>query len=1303
MHRSTLPATFLATIVVALAAISAPAQQAGENAVTLSIPLDVQTAEGAQSTCGVLRFFDSVSRPDADTGHIAIEAEDFSDAVWTEASQATAVSERWIQDVLERGKANLVDDASASGGTFVKRADKLVFPFELPKREKYTVWIRLRPAAGWFGMSFDGGKRIARMAGRHKSIDRKALKPDDWYWQPVANLTFGEGMHLLELAMHPVLQVDKIVFAPAEADRNPEGEGPAATPRGRPERGRVTFEPFAPKPGMTMTRLAWSNLADVGRAQAEVSRDGGKTWQTLPESGVLPEGGNTPVQARLTLTLDDEGRAPVVDIPRVVIAAPRSNWPQLAGGGARYTFDAARGVLSGIELIEPSHVTMMPPGTEAPGFRIKLLPEGKPDAEQWLEFADFNLVDRRMQPGQVVFGFRHKALPLEVETRYTVLDSGLLNCDIDVVNDTAIDVNHIEFLHLDKMQIGQTALDDNLIWPVGTGRIVNRRTMGKMKIGWPKAAVGYFDLYDDTAGLYVGMHERELLASTMAVDLTPNKAWVTATLGKNDRVRPHGGRRSYRVTVGAHSGDWHSGADLYKAWFDAHFDAPQWPEWFAESDGWLFGNATFDAGTPAHFENYTFTFRRAMRYGFRHVQFWGSNWHNGGGGQVYYPPPPMGGHEGFAAANKWWKDRGGVVGYYMFPNGVNEWVHWPGHTEYFGVPWSEIPAWGRPPGWDEGESWDWLIRNDWYGPDRKPHQPRKTKWKEWKETDFWKELNAPPARSVWMCPLSEEWLSWYKHWVVHRYAGQFHTLSSYSDTLHLGGAGQVYSPYYGFWGEGTIGQRRNRLCKEIMLEARQYDKRYLPVMEMQCDAYGMYMAYMIGSSAIDSEMLLYTHPEHAAFEGSTGAGAWGRKRLKRYGSFWMYGTRVDHRHYESWASAIVNMRKWITRWVNDGRFMDDLGMTIANPRVRGKLRRVMTDEGTRGFVATFWHRERYDYYPENDSLRGKTYKPTRVTIDLAPMAEVDDTGTRPEDWIPRRAFLIDTIGAPRPIEFTVGKNDKGTPTVAFDLPPRWVNGVVFVNEARGAHSALARIDQVDFKRLDVTLVNLRGEPLEGRIIADAVADSVMKGARAVELVEESKTFRAAPGKVTTVSFPYRDGRPPQTTQLVLVDILADGATRNLRAAAYDFMDDPQCELTASGHHETDIRTGAERNDVASVGRVNMVFEPDTKYRLTFKVRGREDGGEGRLRFNPMYWSPLNSLEGVQLRFARPFEYAKGEWTEVSFTFRTPRPFFEAGLDVQPGEEKLDLDAFQLETLPDDAKVDHEPKYMPVPEAGPRGG
>ncbi|MFW5798651.1 MAG: hypothetical protein ACOCXX_03250, partial [Planctomycetota bacterium] len=794
----------------------------------LVVPLEVDSASGAAVKGGRIELFNSIPRQPDEGKLIVLEAERYDDVTWQAANTKTMVSENWIAEVQARGAKTSFPDPKASEGAYVERASSLSYPFYVTTPGTYTIWMRMwKPSDAFWCFN-----RQVNDTALGRFVLGRRQKTKVWYWEKMEAVELHRGNNIFFVqSLHGGKRLDKLVFS-RDPDFVPRGEGPERTPEGKLDEGTVTFKALHPAGVSAWHRIAAGRQNQAGRVKLHYSFDDGATWMQAGADGrIATPRDEVPktLNVKLEVARDPAGQSPVLGIPEVVFSGPASAYPQLRCETATYTFSARTGALSGMVVHTGDDDTViMAPGCDRGAFRMRVKPNVDPPVEgQWLEFDAFELTGSTPGDTSIGFTYKGKEIPVEVRLTWSLTEAGYLNVDATVTNNHSADVVEIELLRLGRCRIGEASSDDTLIWPVGTGKKYAAPTgAGRLVMTYPKAAVGYFDLYDDEAGLYVASQDPGLISTVMEASPDTSRTWMTFTMTKRDRVKAGGSKKTYRVTVGAHRGDWHAGADWYRAWFDTAFERTSWPDWLKESDGWQFANLTFSV---PHYDTLPENvFREAIRNGFRHVQVWGTNFSTGGGGNFYTPPKFLGGADAFAAANKWWKDHDGIVGYYLFPNGINAWVMWPKHTEYFGVPWSEFPKWQQPPGWDGKDgSWEWATRNAHYTWKRIPPQPDKKGWAKWKKHPRNRHDGFAPHPVIGMCPVAEPWLQWYKTWVVDHYVGKFHTGSSYNDTMHYGAEDPMYNPYLGLHGEGHGGHARQRWARDIRNSARKLNPDYV--------------------------------------------------------------------------------------------------------------------------------------------------------------------------------------------------------------------------------------------------------------------------------------------------------------------------------------------------------------------------------------------------------------------------------------------------------------------------------------------
>lgn len=1242
-----------------------------------SVPLQIESTRSVSAGNGKLTIFKNYPVQQAGDLHVSFEAEDYTDIFWQGVSQETTNSEDLLREMQQRESLKWYDDPSASGGRYIERVSSVTYYFGLEEPGDYTIWYRFyKPReASW---------SFKQHLSRTKPAEIKLAGPvGEWFWQKGETYTLDKRTFRLQLAdFFNGKRLDKIILS-RDPKFVPEDAGLASTsPAGDVREGVVEFVPVEITVGSTDPVLQITRTGEGGTVKTLYSSDAGKTWKELSDDGRfrLPHGETCRVSVLVMLQADKQGKYPEIKVPELIEEVSQEQFAALTGDRAEYLFDRRSGVLDSIRLAGAVPVWIKSPSPGGSLFRMTVKPDNSSSqGAVQLEAADFEWLGCDAQESSVSFKFRNLQYGLNVTVSNSLTAAGFLDMSFLVENSGADDVLEVVYPVINQVRVGASALDDTLLWPFGTGKKYTAPvSQSALTAYYPRAGVGFLSLYDESAGFYMGNHDPELYSTVMNASADESRTWMNFSFVRRNRIRAGGGSVSYRFAMGAHPGSWHQGALWYKAWYQTVFPEFQPPDWVAESNGWLFDNLSQNKVRYGQLSETVF--RRAMILGLSHVQLWGSD----GAASCptyYYPPEFIGGPEELKGASEWWRQRGGQIGYYLLPQGPSAWCFSDESKAYFGVPWEELPDWAVPPGKKSGQAWAWLEKNARYErPDRKlenNYGASRTPHKNPAETD-----RSYPWDYMPMSSYSKEWNDWFTFWVADKYVRDWKCSTVYLDTFHTQADNPDYNPHLGLHGDGQGGQLRSGLARQISETGKKYDPDFLPIMEMQCDAYTPWMAIQCSSSAHDTEMYKFTHPECVFFEGHTAQGTRSNEiKFKRYGSCWLYGNLFDHRIIDGWAMEAVNMRRWVTRWLNAARFLDDLGLQINSSDVKGKVHRIL-EGGTRGFLVTFWTPGRQEWPAENDTLTGREWKPSAVRLDLAPLAEIDATGTVPADWIPRKAVLVSLGEEPRALDFRVKGN-----TIEFDLPPRQMNGVLFVCEAEGPFTFLAQCVQKDFQQMDLTLINLAGSELRGSVSLESPDFPGISGATSFQIPEN---------KQDVMSFSYPDKRPPDVARRVKVSIDAgNDIFRTLDAAAYPFMDDASFEQDQWRVYDTSSAADGVRSLAVTAGKPEKFLlypEPETRYRLTFKARSQS--GQNGIATLMMNWrSPSDKISGKML-FIRETLRVDADWKPVELTFKTPAMFceFPLQISVPSNGQNLLLDDFKLEKLSADAEVKYLPDY-----------
>ncbi len=435
-------------------------------ALALSVPVEVASYSGASVKSGHITLYDEVIQQADGSDHVVLEAEQYDDVFWQPAVRTTSASEQWMQRVQEHGQKRSYPDEAASGGAYLERVSSATYPFMVSRGGTYTVWMRLwRPGKqSWvFRYQVDGSDMVM------VKLDAEQYKT--YYWQETGTVELQPGSHLFAFKdLHNGKRIDKIVLTRKD-DFVPEGAGPDASPRKPTDRGSVTFKACRPAGVSAFMGLDIPTVRQAGRAAGAVSLDGGKTWHDAGDNSLVgqPVTARDGVQVKLELVRTG-GKAPVVGIPEVKMLAPGELYPTLGDDRVRYTFDATRGCLAGIELLSPEHRVVMPRGAWREPIRVMYRKKAEPQpVAEWFEFDDFKLVNKSVGSRSVSFTFRATDAAVEVTTDYRLNPAGYLDASVTLANrGLQHDLPEVEVLRLGPRRIGDDGADDSLIWPVAT-------------------------------------------------------------------------------------------------------------------------------------------------------------------------------------------------------------------------------------------------------------------------------------------------------------------------------------------------------------------------------------------------------------------------------------------------------------------------------------------------------------------------------------------------------------------------------------------------------------------------------------------------------------------------------------------------------------------------------------------------------------------------------------------------------------------------------------------------------------------
>ncbi|MBR4749438.1 MAG: hypothetical protein IK083_07715 [Abditibacteriota bacterium] len=277
---------------------------------------------------------------------------------------------------------------------------------------------------------------------------------------------------------------------------------------------------------------------------------------------------------------------------------------------------------------------------------------------------------------------------------------GIIVWDLQLRNDGDLRITEVQCPCVTGLSIGNRGSDDTLVRPNrygekipdpvrnlfhNEGDVVN----GVVYQNWwnaPRLEYGgqagmfWMDLYDRDSGFYIASEDKELIGGYL--DARVEGGRLTLDLGKYLDLK-RGGRERLLFATGVHTGDWHWGADVYRAWAESFMASPQVPRWAREMPNWYWYSSIWSMGPlkPAMKAGFDFNNIRSDMYdkalsqgtgviGLAGLEFMGHDY------PLWEPDPLVGGDETIIAAVQNVHRRGGRIVPYINP--IYAWEDYPG-------------------------------------------------------------------------------------------------------------------------------------------------------------------------------------------------------------------------------------------------------------------------------------------------------------------------------------------------------------------------------------------------------------------------------------------------------------------------------------------------------------------------------------------------------------------------------------------------------------------------------------------------
>lgn len=548
---------------------------------------------------------------------------------------------------------------------------------------------------------------------------------------------------------------------------------------------------------------------------------------------------------------------------------------------------------------------------------------------------------------------------VQVTCKATLMDSaGEVRWTVAVDNRAeGVEVVEVVYPILGGLRIGGKTEDNFLAWPKwGAGRLIEApQKQGRLNgtyVGGG-ATMAWMDLFSRPAeagipacGLYFASHDPSLLMTGLYSHPADDTGSLTLQMKKYARVRSGEQWISADFVTQVHAGDWHAGADTYRAWFCSWAPFPDPPAWLKRCDGrveWtlpLDGSGRFDQDIPKMAD-------LSKRLGLDFVRLGGQMIPSVAAGKhrcnrFPFPDPLMGSEREFTEVLDQVRRQGCRVAFYI--NGQAWDPRWPAcPTSCAGM----MPASVKIPDWEAGFKQNALHRYDGtlYSQYRKAagHWPAP-------------EPDSPyGCLFYFMCMASQGWQDHLFYWTVEKYVKQYHAGAMFLDQLGAESAKYCYNPAHGHTHHGAWSQGVVALAKRIKEEARRIDPDFALETEGYGDAYASsFDSFFIAPSSTgvwsDSfpELARYTFPEHIFFDGywSIQNPAYKRTPEEMFNEVFLIGNRflvyAQPNVLTKHLSDVINLRKRIKHVQYAARYMDDVGVSVSDAKVR--VKRFVLDE-----------------------------------------------------------------------------------------------------------------------------------------------------------------------------------------------------------------------------------------------------------------------------------------------------------------------------------------------------------------------
>ncbi|MDD2707962.1 MAG: DUF6259 domain-containing protein [Verrucomicrobiae bacterium] len=899
----------------------------GTGAETYSFPFPLLSKKGADGS------------PHIHLGGGFVQKE--GEALWIEAEDATMPG---------RSK---IEESPSGGGICLGGVLAAGYDFFLTKGGHYAVWARM-----YFGdsqLNWPHSQHMDDGPLEKLGTDVAPAMKGKWVWVKLGGYDLKAGIHRFALDAWPgQARIDKLLVTPGR-DFLPKESGQPGMSKSQCPAGELATLDFWPCAVEKWEKLEVDANLNGGSVRISCSNDCGKNWRMLPEQGGLEmvavrNDGRDKIRFKLEVGASADGKSPVIRGLKLHYDAggEKNHLVALSGSTMEIQFDRRTGIVRKIR--HPGGAVFL--HEELAGYPFELFEwdQGGRRIVRLPDPPECDLTAASSEHLRFQYRWPDRRLAVDCEARM-VQDGSIWRIGVDNLTErriTAVTYPSLGF------RVGRESRDDTLIYPRICGDCIqDPSSQGKISFVYPaQCSMQWMDLCDEKdGGVYFSSHDRTTQLTTIESQPFPEFApgFVKLSFTKHIAIEPKSQWWSQDYFVGLHSGDWHWGADRYRAWAETWMKKPDTPAWLRQSMGWMGWMLQEKKG------GFSSQMGGALKAGVEldldPIQFWGQmlkdkDGRHGGNEASYLPDLDYGGEKEFMDTVGNLRASGKHAGFYIAPN----------ICEYWGF--AILPQYqGKlPPG---------IPIPDWEGG-----------YKDFATRDHKGNLSLGQ-----MCPWAEGWRKYVHFWSIEKYIREYKVSGLYYDTLGCTAVANCFDSQLHHDGRlhvGTGGQGYLEMVRQVREAGRSADKDFYLAEEGVSDVYGQYIDLHLispcgaGGSAWWKkpfpEMFRYTFPDYLLMDGF--CNRQGKKACpgmldaeQTVRNVFLMGHRFDL--LQQWVLSpsspdykgldylkqTLRLRSRINDLFARARFRDTVGLKVGSDRVRAKLFQYKNEKG-RGCIVT---------------------------------------------------------------------------------------------------------------------------------------------------------------------------------------------------------------------------------------------------------------------------------------------------------------------------------------------------------------